>query len=49
MRQMKNPIFVLACGAMFFCSCGEIDSLRNGEMELEELTQQYEEAKANEK
>lgn len=49
MRQMKTPIFVLACGAMFFCSCGEIDSLRNGEMELEELTQQYEEAKANEK
>lgn len=38
---MKKSILVVACGAMFFCSCGETSSLQSG-VDLEELTQQYE-------
>lgn len=45
---MKKTIFVLACGAMIFCSCSETSSLQSGEVDLDELTQQYELAKTAE-
>lgn len=44
---MKKTIFVLTCGAMIFCSCGENGSLQSSEMDFDELTQQYDKAQGD--
>lgn len=46
---MRKTIFILACGAMIFCSFAETSSLQSVEVDIDALNQQYELMKVNER